>query len=93
MQRRFTRNPENSSSNFNVQDDLARWNHNWRYHRKRTSDRYILYANGGISHGFLLIAIINDPGAHALWNEQNRAVLALMEGIAEQFCIFGRLPV
>lgn len=76
----------------NTPHELTLWNLHWRLHRRRTSDRYVLYAQGGQAHGILLIAIINDPGAHDLWAASSKEKLAVFEHIAEQFCIFGQLP-
>jgi len=76
----------------NMQDELAKWDNNWRRHRKRTSDRYILYADGGVSYGFLLIALIDDPGAHKLWNPERRGEVEILEKVAENFANFGLLP-
>ena len=76
----------------NMQDDLAKWDRNWCSYRKRTSDRYILYADGGMSYGFLLIALIEDPGAHELWNPDRRGEVNVLEAVAENFSNFGTLP-
>lgn len=59
-----------------------------RFKRKRrTSDRYVLYAQDK-NYGFLLIDILDDPGAHDLWM-QRRTKLAGYEKIASDFCTFG----
>jgi len=40
------------------------WNKAWARHGKRTSDRYLFYAYGGPRLGWLLLDVIDDPGAH-----------------------------
>lgn len=59
---------------------------------RRTSDRYLLYAYGGHREGYLLISVIDDPGAHELWAPQNKARRQALEEIAEAFCVFGTIP-
>ena len=57
----------------------------------RRSDRYLLYANGG-RHGYLLIAILEDPGAHKLWTPALKLVRETFEIVAENFVYFGQVP-
>jgi hypothetical protein len=71
---------------------LSRWNTAWRRRSKRTSDRCLFYADGGRAYGFLLIAVIGDPGAHAVWQESRRAEVAFLEKIAADFYYTGRFP-
>lgn len=66
------------------------WDNAWRRRGRRTSDRYLFYADGGAREGFLLIAAIDDPGAHAIW--QQLAVVVQWEAIANDFCVFGIVP-
>lgn len=71
-------------------EDLNRWMELFKipYKRKqRTSDRYVLYAHDK-TYGFLLIDILDDPGAHSLWS-QRRTTLAGYEKVASNFCTFG----
>ena len=78
-----------------LNDELAllRWNTAWeRGSGRRTSDRYVLYADGGTREGLLMIWIIDDPGAHDLWLPANKEYLSTLEDVAEQFCVFGRMP-
>ena len=44
----------------------------WKNYRKRRSDRYLIFANGGPRLGYLLIDLIEDPGAHLLWEHELR---------------------
>lgn len=77
----------------NVQAELQEWDKVWERGRgRRTSDRYLLYAYGGAREGYLLVAVIDDPGAHQLWAPQNRALRANLEQVAEDFCVFGTMP-
>lgn len=73
--------------------DLATWNRLWKARRPhlRRSDRYLLYAHDN-THGYLLIQIIDDPGAHNLWQPKNRAVLERYEIVADNFCFNGTVP-
>lgn len=79
-------------------DQVARgiWDRLWSRHPRRPwsrrSDRYLLYADAGTSHGYLLIALIEDPGAHALWSPAQQAVRKQFEIVAENFCVFGVVP-
>lgn len=74
----------------NDEQALRRWNHAWERGRgRRTSDRYLLYADGSPREGFLLIAVIDDPGAHELWSASNAARRSSLEQVAEDFCVFG----
>jgi len=76
-----------------VESDLAKWDRAWQLHQaRRTSDRYLFYADGGAHKGFLLIDILNDPGAHDIWKPAYRQMLNAWEGIAEQFIFFGIAP-
>lgn len=74
----------------------AKWDRLWSVHPKRPwsrrSDRYLLYADAGVTHGCLLIALIEDPGAHTLWSPAQRALREQFEIVAENFCVFGVIP-
>ncbi len=75
-------------------DTLEQWNNNWQKYRARRSDRYLFYSDGG-SFGYLLLGIVNDPGAHQFLSEPNqddRLVLLAMEKQADAFFHFGKLP-
>jgi len=58
-------------------------------HRKarRTSDRYVLYA-WDPRHGYLIIDILDDPGAHTLWKQRHKK-LPNYELAATNFCTYG----
>lgn len=66
------------------------WDNAWRRRSRRTSDRYLFYADGGASEGYLLISAIDDPGAHAIW--QQPTIIRAWESIADDFCVFGTVP-
>jgi len=77
----------------NDQVALDLWDKVWERGRgRRTSDRYLLYAYGGPREGYLLIAVIDDPGAHELWAPKNNGQRAALEEVAEDFCVFGSIP-
>lgn len=79
----------------NVQADRKAWNVLWSQKPRRPwlrrSDRYLLYANGG-RHGFLLIALLEDPGAHQLWERASQKDREDFEIVAENFVYFGQVP-
>lgn len=76
----------------NVAEALDAWDYCWERYRKRTSDRYLFYTNGGPTYGYLLIALIDDPGAHLIWAFDNRATRSQWEAIADNFFHFGTIP-
>jgi hypothetical protein len=74
-------------------DAIAQWDKNWQRSRARKSDRYLFYSDGG-SFGYLLLGVVNDPGAHqflAKPNSSDRLVLLVMEKQADAFYHFGKL--
>lgn len=74
-----------------LEDALNSWNFAWTKHRKRTSDRYLFYVDGGLVYGYLLLDIVDDPGAHNVWkNEPSK--MAALERAAEQFFLSGLIP-
>lgn len=76
-----------------VATDQEKWDHAWESrHGRRTSDRYLFYADGGKREGFLLIDILDDPGAHTIWMPAYRGTRQFWEDIAEQFIVFGTVP-
>lgn len=75
-------------------DALEQWDKNWQRSRARKSDRYLFYSDGG-SFGYLLLGVVNDPGAHQFLAEpdsSDRLVLLEMEKQADAFYHFGKLP-
>jgi hypothetical protein len=62
--------------------------------RQLVSDRYLFYANGGRAYGYLLIALLDDPGGHGIWapTAANRALLREWEEMADNFFHFGTIP-
>jgi len=77
----------------NEQDKRAQWDEYWQkgWDSRRKSDRYVLYADGGI-FGYLIIALIEDPGAHKLWENASRSELKKFEAIADDFNQLGLIP-
>jgi hypothetical protein len=62
--------------------DLAEWDRDWRRYRRRKSDTALVYADGG-RHGYLLIAILWEPGGHALAEMKTKESADLMNNFAE----------
>ncbi|MDQ1922150.1 hypothetical protein [Massilia pseudoviolaceinigra] len=81
----------------NDADKLALWKKTWAKNRKHNSnqhqlsDRYLIYADGG-RYGYLIIDIINDPGAHKVWTAKFTAVRDMWEEIASDFVCLGKIP-
>ena len=75
-----------------VPEDWDYWTHQWSHGWPRTSDRYLFYVDGGLAYGYLLIAIIDDPGAHAVWTTAYARYRKDLEGIADSFFYFGLMP-
>jgi hypothetical protein len=70
---------------------LKRWDRDWEnYLRDRTSDRCLLYVDGTPAYGYLLLAVFNHPGGHGVW--QNKALVAALAKVADNFFNFGKLP-
>jgi hypothetical protein len=65
---------------------LADFEHSYRY-KNRTSDRYVLYACDP-RHGYLIIDILDDPGAHDVWKARYTK-LPNYELAATDFCTYG----
>ena len=74
-----------------VSADRAAWDFAYERFRKRTSDRYLFYVDGGFSYGYLLLDIVADPGAHAVWDTHPNNMKAL-EAAAEAFFFHGSVP-
>lgn len=71
---------------------MSKWNTAWKKRPpgRKTSDKYLFYCDAGISHGYLLIYIIGDPGAHDfLTKKQSKPLLDAFEACANQFVHFG----
>jgi Toxin YafO, type II toxin-antitoxin system len=80
--------PPKSSS-----DGIARWQTCWRQQRNRTSDRHLFYVDRGLDR-YLLIFIVDDPGAHELLahpTPEQKALLTEFERIASEFYYFGKV--
>lgn len=69
----------------------AVWDSAWTKYRKRTSDRFLFYVDGGLAYGFLLLDIADDPGAHKVWENEPSRVKKL-EHAAEAFYMSGVIP-
>lgn len=97
----FGRDVKGSSGLYHVhmvpRNDLNKkkqWDISWGRpgYSKRDSDRYLLYANGGPRLGYLLIDLLEDPGAHGLWAGSQKSRLAALELVADNFIYAGKVP-
>lgn len=80
--------PENEKNKRATWDDL--WKKPRRRHERR-SDRYLLYAENGRGD-YLLIELLDDPGAHKLWEREYRGTLQDYITVAENYVLFGEVP-
>lgn len=78
---------------FSPGQDMETWNLFWdkRQPHRRRSDCYVLYAFDPI-HGYLLIDVLFDPGAHALWKPAAKQQLNDYESVADNFIFAGIVP-
>lgn len=60
---------------------LAQWNKNWEKHRRRTSNRALVYVQD--NQRFLLIDILPEPFAHTVCQMNTPQDKALMEAFAQ----------
>ena len=78
----------------NEKNKRATWDELWkkpRRHHERRSDRYLLYAVNGRGD-YLLIELLDDPGAHKLWEREYRGTLQDYITVAENYVMFGEVP-
>jgi len=70
---------------------VEKWDYLYDNDRQCTSDRYLFYVDGE-KYGHLLIAIIDNPKGHKIWEPtpSNRKMLAAWESIASDFLYFGK---
>ena len=73
--------------------ELQQWDRNWTKYRGRTSDRYLFYVDRGLDR-YLLLYIVDDPGAHTFLSEPNQTQLAILkelEDIADLYFYSGKV--
>jgi hypothetical protein len=68
-------------------NDQKLWIQSFYKNRKRTSDRFLFYTKGFA--GYLLIAIVQDPGGHAVLNQKE--TILVWDQIAKYFAIYGKV--
>lgn len=70
-----------------------KWNEYWAKRRPwlRRSDCYVIYVYDPV-HGYLLIDVLFDPGAHKLWTPACKQSLADYETVADNFIFDGSVP-
>lgn len=83
--------PINDANNLALWKKIHAKNQKYNRHQHQLSDRYLIYANGG-RYGYLIMDIINDPGAHQIWASRFKAVRDRWEEIASDFVCLGKLP-
>lgn len=76
----------------NVRGAQDAWDKAWARYGRRTSDRYLFYAYGGPRLGWLLLDVIDDPGAHKVWEDEQRDYRLQLEAWAQAFVDFGKVP-
>lgn len=70
-------------------ESLANWNKNWRYRSRRTSDRFLIYAQD--SNRYLLIAILPEPVAHTfvkMDTPESKQAMEIFAKAAEDFIYY-----
>lgn len=68
------------------QNSLSQWNKNWERGSRRTSDRFLIYAEDNTR--YLLIAILPEPTAHAfvkMETAQSKKLMSLFSQAADDF--------
>ncbi|MEH6415905.1 type II toxin-antitoxin system YafO family toxin [Pseudomonas sp. CGJS7] len=63
-------------------DALAVWNRRWKQRSRKTSDRALVYVSDG-KEDHLLIAVLDEPDAHAIAEMKTPADRATMEDLAD----------
>jgi len=74
--------------------ELSRWRTAFRFKRRKTSDRHLVYAQSG-TDSYLLIIILDAPTAHEIARMQTSTDRALMQtfcDIADNFVYYGDVP-
>ena len=75
----------------NVPGAQQQWDQDWRRYGRRTSDRYLFYANSGSGRDYLLIDLVDDPGAHQVWDAAYAEYRKELEKTADDFVYFGKV--
>lgn len=71
-----------------------KWVDAFNKYRKRTSNIYLVYADGTPTYGYLLIDILHDddPGAHAIWDAKYKPTRLIWQAMANQFKFSAAVP-
>lgn len=83
--------PMNNAGNLASWKKIYAKNKKYNSYQPQLSDRYLIYADGG-RHGYLIIDLINDPGAHQIWNARFKGIREHWEEVASDFVCLGKLP-
>lgn len=74
------------------QNSLSQWNKNWEKGSRRTSDRFLIYAED--NERYLLIAILPEPTAHAfvkMETPQSKTLMSLFSQVADDFIYYDNI--
>lgn len=69
------------------------WDTNWRFRRRKTSNRVLVYASDR-QYGHLLMLILNEPDAHdiaEMKTEPHRILMLKLAAVAEAFIYTGKI--
>lgn len=74
--------------------ERKKWVEAYKKFRKRTSNIYLIYADGTPTHGYLLIDVLHDddPGAHAIWDVRYKPTRSIWQAMANQFKFSAVVP-
>lgn len=74
-------------------EQLQRWDKAWKHRSRKTSDRALVYVDGG-RYGHLLIYILAEPNAHdvpQMRTPEHRELMEAFVAIAEKFLANGQV--
>lgn len=74
-------------------EQLKQWDKSWHFRRRKSSDRALVYVDNGRGD-YLLIHILNDPGAHetaSMRTLQHRQLMEQLAKVADMFIHSGQV--
>lgn len=71
-----------------------KWIDAYKRFGKRTSNIYLIYADGTPAYGYLLIDVLHDddPGAHAIWEAKYKPTRSTWQDMANRFRFSAATP-
>lgn len=72
--------------------ERIKWINAYQNYSKRTSDIYLIYADGTPTYGYLLIDVLHDPGAHGIWKSSYKSTRSIWQVMADEFKFNGNVP-